>query len=59
MRAANTYRGARRNEARALGLIWRTLDRTGLSNGRFGPGTIKVEYPFKKNGKLITPQAQA
>lgn len=53
MRAANTYRGSRKREAKARGLVWRFLDKLGLSNSRSEKGTVEVNYPFEKNGKVI------
>jgi hypothetical protein len=52
MRAGNTYRGSRRNEARSLGLIWRTLD-----NVVDGNGTRVVKYPFERLGSRIVKEA--
>lgn len=48
MRAGNTYRAAKRNEARAKKLFWRGLDMIALATGE-----RRVKYPFEKNGKAV------
>ena len=48
MRAAETYRGARKREARVLGLDWSGLDMVETSTGE-----RRVKYPFEKNGRRI------
>jgi hypothetical protein len=53
MRKSNTYRAAKRNEARSRRLVWRTLDKVRLSNSRRGPGTVSVKHPFEKNGTVV------
>lgn len=52
MRAANTYRASKRNEAKARRLVWRTLD---LENdgSHTRKGTVRVIYPFRRLGKLL------
>lgn len=52
MRAGNTYRGSRRNEARALRLNWRGLDVVNSGSAE-RPGTRKVKYPFERLGKKV------
>lgn len=46
MRTANTYRGAKRNEARGLKLPWRRLILVQDSSG-----TRRVKYPFEVTGQ--------
>lgn len=51
MRAANTYRASKRNEARALGVAWRGLDMIVLTTGE-----RRVKYPLEKNGRKIAKE---
>lgn len=48
MRDTASYRGARRNEARRRGLIWRFLDAVVDANG-----SRRIAWPFARLGKTI------
>lgn len=52
MRARETYRGSKRNEARARKLVWRTLDQI-----KDATGSIRIKYPFERLGKIIKDKA--
>jgi hypothetical protein len=52
MREAASYRGARRNEARRRGLVWRFLDAVVDGNG-----SRRIKWPFERLGKKIKEEA--
>lgn len=53
MKPGNEYRGARRNEARRLGLTWRWLDAVVDANG-----SRVIRYPFHRLGaKIVVKEA--
>jgi len=54
MRTANTYRGARRKEAKAMGLEWRRIDAINVGGTR-----MITDPPFRYMNKPATKEAMA
>lgn len=52
MRAANTYRGAKRNEAKRMGLRWRFLDILNVGGTR-----MVHDIPFRHQNKPATKES--